>query len=77
MYKNEGEVRASEKRLRFSSQAFPADTPLTSDQVVEALLAGGANPFIGEPNAWVAAKMFGQKEWEERFSKFEPPANSA
>ncbi|POY69902.1 hypothetical protein BMF94_7100 [Rhodotorula taiwanensis] len=46
-------------------------------EVVEALLAGGANPFIGEPNAWVAAKMFGQKEWEERFSKFEPPANSA
>ncbi|KAG0659795.1 hypothetical protein C6P46_004998 [Rhodotorula mucilaginosa] len=37
--------------------------------VIEALLAGGANPFLGNPNAWVSAKMFGQKKWEERFEQ--------
>lgn len=38
-------------------------------KVIEALLAGGANPFLGNPNAWVSAKMFGQKKWEERFEQ--------
>ncbi|GAA5987265.1 hypothetical protein JCM10908_001885 [Rhodotorula pacifica] len=37
--------------------------------VIEALLAGNASPFIGTPNAWVSAKMFGQKQWEARFEQ--------
>ncbi|GAA6019537.1 hypothetical protein JCM8202_001847 [Rhodotorula sphaerocarpa] len=40
-----------------------------SGAVIEALLAGGASPFVGEPTAYVAAKMFGQKHWEQRFEE--------
>ncbi|BGP56413.1 hypothetical protein JCM8202v2_004031 [Rhodotorula sphaerocarpa] len=40
-----------------------------SHPVIEALLAGGASPFVGEPTAYVAAKMFGQKHWEQRFEE--------
>jgi hypothetical protein len=36
-------------------------------QVIEALLAGGANPHIGAPTAWQAAKMFRLEKWEQRF----------
>ncbi|BGP25634.1 ankyrin repeat protein [Rhodotorula toruloides] len=37
------------------------------EAVIEALLAGGANPHIGAPTAWQAAKMFRLEKWEQRF----------
>ena len=70
VYKNEEAVR-----LNFRKNARPLFSPLLTrfllllGKVIEALLAGGADPFIGSPNAWVSAKMFGQKKWEERFEQ--------
>jgi hypothetical protein len=43
------------------------------DDVVDALLAGGADPRAGQPTAVATAAMFGRTDYLERFGETPTP----